>query len=456
MSTVATAPAPSAPPSAVPATPPVPAFEFDADFERKIAALLLRDFRFAKETLDYLKPEHFTNALDRNMAVLVQDFVRRYGSIPDPRTLLGIIKATPAMTAEVSLYADRLVEYIRTDLHEREYIREVVNDFCRRQALLLLASQIPDIVDKRDPKRWEKIEAAYRKATAIGVDTQPERYDYFANAASRKEMRESIASGAVSLGVSTGFPEINDQLYRRGYQRGGLTGIMAPAKRGKTALMLQSCVYGVLDGVNALYLSLEVTNDVLTDRMDACLTSTTMDSLVVAREDIEKEVNLASARPGRGNLYIECRPSNSFSTDQVERLIDSYLNDGHPLDIVFVDYIGILRMADPKDRYMSLGIAAKELRRIGGERNIAMVTGIQTNRGAVNAETAGADSIGESFAVVQDVDLLMSVNANEAEMASGVRRIHWAASRNEATKTISVQGDLETMQIIQRVLGVSA
>ncbi len=121
-----------------------------------------------------------------------------------------------------------------------------------------------------------------------------------------------------------------------------------------------------------------------------------------------------------------------------------------------MDYIGILRMADPKDRYMSLGIAAKELRRIGGERNIAMVTGIQTNRGAVNAETAGADSIGESFAVVQDVDLLMSVNANEAEMASGVRRIHWAASRNEATKTISVQGDLETMQIIQRVLGVSA
>lgn len=455
MSTVAAAPAPLAPPVTVPAAP-VASFEFDAEFERKIAALLMRDFRFAKETLDYLKPEHFTSAVDRNIALIIQDFVRRYGAVPEPRTLLGIIKATPALSAEAHTYADRLVEYIRTDLREREYIREVVNDFCRRQSLLLLAAQIPDIVDKRDADRWAKIDAAYRKASAIGVDTQPERYDYFANSAARKDMRDSLASGSVILGVSTGFPEINDQLYRRGYQRGGLTGIMAPAKRGKTALMLQSCVYGVLDGVNALYLSLEVTNDVLTDRMDACLASTTMDSLVVGREDVHTEVDLAGRRPGRGNLFIECRPSNSFSTDQVERLIDSYLNDGHSLDVVFVDYIGILKMTDPKDRYMSLGIAAKELRRIGGERNIAMITGVQTNRGGMNMETAGADAIGESFAVVQDLDLLMSVNANEAEMASGVRRIHWAASRNEATKTITVQGDLAQMQLIQRVLGVTA
>ena len=179
-----------------------------------------------------------------------------------------------------------------------------------------------------------------------------------------------------------------------------------------------------------------------------------MNDLIDQREAVSKDGRFATSGE-RGHLYVETRPSNSFTTNQIERLVESYFNSGRPIDILYVDYIGIIKL-DDKDRYIGLGNAAKSLRAIAGKFNIAVVTGAQTNRDAVNKEVSDMASIGESFAIVQDCDLLISINGNQAELASGVRRIHWAASRNEAERTIQVVGDLEKMQLIQKVIGITA
>lgn len=449
----AVAAAPTAAPIASSAA--TPTFGHGADFEKKLAAMIMQDSSFVKETLEYLDPRYMTNAVDRNMIVLIQSFMKKYHTSPEPITLMSEIKATPAIDAsEYPIYARRIAELMKIRVTEREFIRQKVNDFCKRQALLLLAAEIPDLLDKGD---IDKINKRYRLASSIGTtSTQIQMLDYFATARERRELREKIASGEVTLGITTGFPEIDDHLYRRGFPRKGLTAVMAPSKRGKTALMLQCALYQAMQGMRVLYISLEVGEDILTDRLDACLTGTEMENLISKRNDIEAAVNGYAASHATGKFYVEVRPSASLSAMACETIVESYFESGCPLDAVYVDYIGIMKMDNPDDRYTSLGNAAKALRGIAGRFDVSLVTGAQTNRDAVNKETAGMESIGESFAIVQDCDLLMSVNATKEEMAAGIRRIHWAASRNEAEKTITVQGDLEKMQLIQKVAGVTA
>ena len=435
-------------------TMPAAPFVFDATFEAKIAALVLRDDRFAREAVSYLKPDHFTSVVDRNLVSLSQVFVERYKSLPTPETLILTIKGEKRiLPEEQKVYVGRLIELLRVELKEREFIREKVVDFCKRQAVLIAGSQITDLMNK--PGGLEKIRDNVSRAFQIGESSSNQFYDYFEETERRLTRRNDLAAGTYIPGISTGYVEIDKHLYHKGWGRGELSVIMAPSKRGKTALMMGSGIStAVLSRNNVLYISLEVDTDIISDRSDAMLSGTDMMDLINRRNETKTAVD--AYRGSTGKFWIERRPSNSMTTDQVEACIEGYLNAGHRVDMVVVDYIGILRLKPADDRFVGLGNAAKELRRIAGKFNVAMVTGAQTNRDAVGKQVAGMDSIGESFAIVQDCDLLMSINANEAEMSAGVRRLFIAASRNSPEVTIKVQGDLSKMQMIQKVLEVSA
>ena len=438
-------------PLALPPDPVAP-FKFDPGFESKVLALFVRDENFAKEAVHYLKPEHLSNALERNILIFAMEFLKAYGCIPAGETLMGqIIADSRVPAAERLSYASGIrVAYEITDTREREFIRLKVVDFCKNQALLLLAMRTPDMLAKGEA---DKIKSEYSRIFSMGSVTSAQFIDYFAETEARETRRAALASGTIIAGISTGFPEIDKLLYSKGWGKGELTVIMAPSKRGKTAFMIQSAVYSAIYAKsNVLFISLEVSEDILGDRADAMVSSTPMQDLLLERAKVRADVAAIAATAGK--LYIERRPSNSMTTDQIDALVEQYQNKGIHLDMVVVDYIGILRLDDPKDRFVGLGNAAKELRRIAGKYGVAMITGAQTNRDAVGKTVAGMDSIGESFAIVQDCDLLISINATDAELASGVRRIYLAASRNSPDVTIKVHGDLEKMQLIQSILGI--
>lgn len=428
---------------------------FTPDLESKTCALFIRDTRFAREVLMALKPEHFTNAIERNIALFCREFLVRYNALPSLPTLANLIKIDKRTTAaEFPIYVANLIRLNDLDLSEREFIRDNVIAFCRRQSLLIMAAKIPDLVAKGDDKSIAQIKTMHDEAMLLGVEAGPQFMNFFDTAAERKKVREDKASGVHSSGVSTGFDEVDANMYHRGYGKGEITFWMAPSKRGKTALMGQSALYSSLKGFNNLIFSLEVDLLILGDRLDAASTGTSMGDLIGKRDDVALKVSGFAGMPGMGKLWLERRPANTLTAKAIEATIQSYLNAGHKLDAVFVDYLGIMKLDTPDNRYLGLGMATKELRRIGQEYNLAMVSALQTNREGLGKTVAGQDSVAESYMAVQDADLVISINANEAELAEGVRRLHWAASRNTAEATIKVQGDLDKMQPIQTILEI--
>ncbi|MDX5370566.1 MAG: AAA family ATPase [Alphaproteobacteria bacterium] len=448
MSTVVPMPTPAA--AATPAAAVSP-FDFPPEFETKVATLTIMDDRFAKEAIEFMKPEHFTNVVERNLVAISQKFLASYGTPPSIKTMLDLIKSDARISsAEHPAYARTLLAMMKADLKEREYIRSRVVDFCKRQAILTSASKIPDLLKKG---KFDEIRAVIDKAVSIGTENTMQFIEFFEEAAKREARREEMMAGTIVRGITTGVPEIDDNLYRKGYGRGEVTVILAPAKRGKTAFMQQSSMLSCMSArSNVLYVTLEVDEEIISDRGDAMVTGTDMADILMKRHDIAPKV--AAMGRGSGKYWIERRAANSLTTDGVERIVESYMNSGRKIDLLVVDYLGILRLNPSDDRYVGLGNAVKELRRIAGKFDIAVLTATQTNRDAVGRELVGVNMIGESFAIVQDCDLMISINANDAEMAAGVRRLFFAASRNNPEVTIKVQGDLSKMQMIQTVIGV--
>jgi replicative DNA helicase len=228
---------------------------------------------------------------------------------------------------------------------------------------------------------------------------------------------------------------------------------MAGAKRGKTTFCLQSAVKSKIEaGTRVLFVSLEVDETIMGDRLDASVSGTDLADLIDKRDDVATKVGQAAL--GAGKLWIERRPANSFSTNDLEILLEDYFNNGREIDMLVVDYLGIMRLFPSDDRFIGMGNATKELRRLAGIYDIAIVTPTQSNRDGFSKALMTASDIGESFAVVQDCDLLITINADQNELSAGVRRLYFAASRNQQEVTIKIQGSMSKMRMIEKVLDV--
>lgn len=435
--------------------PATPTFPFGDLFESKVVALLLTQSKFARSVRDALLPEH---CLDQQHRIIIEHalaYLEKYRTLIEPVTLwrdfICCDRRVPA--AEHVAYGQKIAERLdqASSITDGPYIQDKLLEWARNQTLLQLAAMTPALISAG---RADELDRRWKKAMSLGEDTGFDEVDYYATASLRKDRRDAIASGVIKRGVPTGFPDIDKHIYAGGYERSGFTFYMAPTKRGKTMMMLQSALYGSLSfGVNALYVSLEVSDEIATDRMDAALSGINIDELARRSADVEAAVQAASLSPMRtGSLFVIRRPTNTLTPGGLEAIIDRHLGLGRKLDVVFVDYIGIMKTRSDH-RYEDLGYLTKELRRIGGEYDIAMVSGYQTNRDGLGASTAGIEHMSESFAPAMDADLVLSINADDAEMKAGVRRIHWAAGRNEPQLTLKVQSDLAKGRLIDSIIG---
>lgn len=416
---------------------------FGEDFSTQVLALLVRDVQFAREAVAFLKPSHFMNNIDHNIAFFVLDFVGKYNQLPEGKTIILIFNETKKIAPLKKQHIQRYLDLYKTKISNHQFVRDKLLDFARHQAMLRLAGQIPDMLARGD---FGKIVDEVQKAAALGSASQAQFLDFFGRADERLNRRTQVAAGNVSTGVSTGIAEIDRRLYHKGFGRGELVVVMAPSKAGKTAFLSEMAVESVYKGHNWLIISLEVGQDVLEDRLDAKVSSTPLDDILRERAAVAARIKHLASQPGMGKIWVETRSSNSFSSKDLEILLDGYLAAGLKLDGVIVDYLGIMRLNPSDDRFVGMGNAAKELRRIAGKFNVAMLAGAQSNRSSVDKSVISMEFMGESFAVVQDCDLLLAIGM--VKNAPRKRVINTAAVRNGANWVMQVEGDLSRMSVV--------
>lgn len=215
---------------------------------------------------------------------------------------------------------------------------------------------------------------------------------------------------------------------------------------------------------NVLYVTLEVSADIISDRMDAAISKTNMRDLGDKAIHVADAVDIAKASAGK--FIIHEYGSGTFSPNQLRKLVERYQNPGRnadgtmrppiKFDMIVVDYADLMR----PDHRMNDDIANSksvytDLRAIAHDFNVALITATQTNREGHKSTVAKMDHVAEDFNKIRIADLVISINKTEEEAARGEARLYFAASRNQETGfTVVIKQNVAMMRFLEEIIRV--
>lgn len=431
-----------------------PRYDFDDEFQSKVAALCLRDVPFNIRTEGLVEPGYFNNEAEAHLVSLATSYWDRYKAVPSDVVMVRLLKGAIAKKIIRDDQKDDVIDAFKRlreeDLSDRDYVIDEVAAFAKHQAIIAAMEKSLPAMESHEFDMVEKyMSAAFQVAANDGSIGHDVRDDIEA----RTERRKDIAVGKIEPGITTGFAELDDAL-GGGAKRKEMLVILGPAKAGKSFGLMNLGVNAQLDGKNVLYITLENSVEVTMDRVDAYLSGFKTNDLLKHIIDVDTAVRAKLAKAGV--MKVHEYPTGAFAPRDLRRLIEHYKAKGLIFDEVVVDYWDIMA---PDMRYKDDAIRESAsigmgLRAIAKDENLAMITAIQSNRDGMKASLAKAEHAAEDFNKVRLADAMFSINATEEERENGEARLFMAAVRNMAGGYIlNVNQDLSTATFISKVIG---
>lgn len=434
----------------------LPRYEFDADFQQKIAALTLRDTQFAQLTDGLIRPEFFENIAHATLIKIATDYFAKYKKAPADKTVLASLMKEAARTKIIpsdilKLTAPVVHTLFGVDIADREYVADSCATFARHQAVSSAILSSVELVDRRD---FEAIGIKMRRALDTGVNVGGGAYDYAKMAKARTQDRKDRLAGIrPPTGVTTGYKALDDHLYHKGWGRKELSVLMGGAKAGKSMAMIGFGVNAIAAGYRTLYVTLEVASGIIAERLDANISERTMSELGTYCHDVEERVTAFMSKSAP--FIIEEFPTGTMRASDLRRLIEHYKAQGTTFDLVIVDYADLMapeRMTDniqenSKSVYVNLrGLAMQE--------GFALLTATQTNREGAKKAVATMTDVAEDFNKIRIADVVISINSSEEERTLKQCRLFFAACRNQRSGfSIRIEQDFERGRFCTKVLG---
>lgn len=447
------------------AEPKAERYEFNGEFQDKIVALMLRDSNFLMRTEGLVDPGYFEAVDNILIAGLCLRYYKKYRKAPGD---IGILKTLVQLElTKKTLRKDYALEILRRvagdvktnpryiygiDISDRELAIDQVAEFARHQAVANTTLEIAEILEtSRD---FELISEKMRKALDVGANLDAADYDYAERRESRTLKRKEKAAGILPpSGITTGLKELDKALFHEGWGRSELSVLLGGAKAGKTTGLISFGINAIAAGYNVLYVTLEVSADIISDRMDANIADQVM--MELGTHILETDLKVKQFMEKAGIFKIREYPSGSMKVSDLRRTIESYKAKGINFDMVIVDYADLMapeRYTDnaqenSKNVYVNLrGLAMQE--------GFAILTATQTNREGFKSTVVKAEHVAEDFNKIRIADLIISINKTDEERMANEARLYFAASRNQAGNfTIRIQQDTERMRFITKVLG---
>lgn len=434
----------------------VPKFLFDGAFQTKIAAMAMSDHQFLNQAEGLLRPEYFENQAEATLVYLSLQHYREYKSTPDKATMIQLMKgalASKLIRADMkSDVIDAFNNLRKFDISNRQYVVDRVSEFARHQAM---GQAILDSVEFVEKNQFDKIFEVVKSAMDVGAEDDNPAYDFFAKIGERTQDRKDLLSGKKKKdGITTGIKRLDDNLYHGGWGKNELTVFMGAPKSGKSTALGEFAKSAALAGNNVLYVTLEVSTEIISERLDANISDVEIALLSSKINEVEKKINAAHSKAGR--LMMNGFPTGSMSPSMLRRLIAKYKQDDIVFDLICVDYADIMRPDNITDSDINNSKSIYvDLRAIAQEEHLAMLTATQTNREGAKSSVAKMEHVAEDFNRIRIADLVISINKTDDEKAAGEARLFMAASRNQkGDLTIHIEQDMERMRFITKILRI--
>ena len=428
-------------------------YDLADDIQRGIIYLSKSDKNFLIQAMPMVKPEYFEYPSHQKFFTVIIDYYKKYQKLPADDFVLEEVKKVMSPSELFSDYKEemgRINQLDKTSLSNEDYLLDLVESFAKEQAVQEALLESINLMKK---KKFSDIEDVMRGALTVSRDVDL-GLDYFNSLDDRWDRTKKETRIAK---YRTILPSLNQAL-EGGLAAKELAMVVAPPGVGKSLYLANQAVRSCFDGKNVLYISLEMSEDRVAQRLDSIITRIKQNELKDKVESLKGRLNKISETSSSsgeqiGRLRIKEFPTKRADINTLRAFLVQLKNyEDFTPDIVIIDYLELLMTDSTLAEYQAQERLAQELRGLAIENECLVWTATQTNREGKRVTLITDTELADSYGKTRVCDLVFSINQTEQEFDKGEARAYIIKSRNGQARFIvpmSINYDMLTISQIQ-------
>jgi replicative DNA helicase len=381
--------------------------------EQKILSNLIFDENYCRKVIPFIKKEYFADRKEVILADEIVSFFTKYNKPASKEILqIEISNRKDLNDKELSEIGD-FIDTLSQEPVNEDWMLEHTEKFCKDRAVyngVLSAIRIIDGNDKNQTK--DAIPSILSDALAVSfdnhighdyLDDHNERYDFY------HRVEEKVAFDL----------DMFNKITKGGLSKKTLNICLAGTGVGKSLFMCHVGAGCLTQGKNVLYITMEMAEERIAERIDANLLNLTMDELKVIDRDIyESRIAKITAKT-KGKLIVKEYPTAGAHSGHFRALLEELkLKREFKPDIIFIDYLNIcasqrMKQGGSINSYTYIKSIAEELRGLAVEYNVPIVSATQTTRSGFTNSDPGLEDTSESFGLPATADFMFALVSNE-------------------------------------------
>jgi len=405
--------------------------DYGYDIQKVYLEMMLQDAESFVRCQAVFDPGSFDRRL-KPAAEFLSNYVTEFNTLP---TLDMINAAAELQGPNVLKHTGELNEA------HYDWLLAEFETFSKHKALEAAILKSADLLEKGEYGACEDI---VKKAVQIGLQKDLGT-NYFADPRARLEGIKS-ANGQ----VSTGWNAIDKKLFG-GFNRGELNIFAGGSGAGKSLFLANIGVNMAEKGLNVIYLTLELSEALVSMRVDSMVTGIPSRDVFKNIDDVEMKVKMIGKKSGA--FQVKYMPSGKTANDVRSYIKEYEIKTGKRVDVLLIDYLDLLMPATTKVSAENLFIKDKyvseELRNLAMELNTVFVTAAQLNRGAVEEIEFDHSHISGGLSKIQTADNVFGIFTSRAMRERGRYQLQLMKTRNSGGvgQKIDLEFDLDTLRI---------
>jgi len=384
------------------------------EYEKYLLKLMFVDKEAREKIYPFLDPKYFEDEFEHQR--IIKQYINHrteYGDYPTPREFINsIVNESTAETFK------SIMDYDLSNISD-EFVKDQASEFFKQKMILHHAMDMIESIKEHGADSVQEVPDEMRSSLSFSFDTNIGLDFFDAEARLYDSLHETDSV------IATNIDSLN-KMIKGGFHEKTLSLLIGGTNVGKTLAMCSFAADAVLNNKNVLYVTMEMSENKISERIMANLFDVNINELnQLSKEKFSSHYSKMKDNI-KGRFLVKEFPTRGANTNSIRNLIKELrIKKGFVPDIVFVDYIGIMltnsKFADGNTNTM-YKIISEEMRGLSVETGIPIVSANQANRGGLNVSdldlTDVADSIGQTMTADIIIGIMQTEEMNEQGLYS--------------------------------------
>ena len=380
--------------------------------EKTIISNLVFNDEYTRKCIPFLKDDYFSNIIEKKLFVIIAAYHEKYNLCPSQDALTIELSNTGGLSDDQASEAETYIKDLSpSEEKDTEWVVDSTEKFCQEKAVYNAIMNGIQILDGKGEQDTGVLPQMLSDALSVSFDNHI-GHDFIEDSEARFDFYQKK-----EVKIPFDIDYLN-RVTQGGLSRKTLNIALAGTGVGKSLFMCHCAASNLTQGLNVLYITLEMAEERIAERIDANLLNIPIDELKMLPKDAyEKKMSRVSSKT-TGKLIIKEYPTAGAHSGHFRHLLQELKIKKQFLpDIIYIDYLNICMSSRVKgasaNSYTIVKSIAEELRGLAVEFNVPIVSATQVTRAGFTSSDIGLEDTSESFGLPATADCMFAMISTE-------------------------------------------